>query len=154
MLSTFICGSDVIPWLGNLKLLGFPTLNIPQTPNEINKISLKKSFSQGCVVWLKQSGLQSDIQKILRHARKLPEKTANFYKELNRLRRAALSFGFYALIDGLANILERECRMLPGSAHPEAALQLTHAANCLRQPNDVDSYNHLITPLETKFNTG
>jgi len=154
MLSTFMCGADVIPWLGSLKSLGFPTLSIPQTPEEINRISTKKSFSQGCVVWLKQSGLQSDIQKILRHARKLPEKTSNFYKELNRLRRAALSFGFYTLIDGLASILERECRMLPGSAHPEAALQLTHAATCLRQPNHADSYNQNIAPLQTKFNTG
>jgi len=29
MLSTFMCGSDAIPWLGNLKSLGFPTLSIP-----------------------------------------------------------------------------------------------------------------------------
>ena len=151
MLSTFKCGSDAIQWLGDLKLLGFPSLSIPQTPEELNRISSKKSFSQGCVVWLRQSSLQSDIQKILRHARKLPEKTIHFYKELNRLRRAALSFGFYSLIEGLASILERECRMLPGSAHPEAALQLTHAVNCLRQPRDPDSYNHMISPLETKF---
>ena len=147
MLSTFKCGSDAIPWLGDLKSLGFPSLSIPQTVEEMNRISSKKSFSQGCVVWLKQSSLQSDIQKILRHARKLPEKTIHFYKELNRLRRAALSFGFYGLIEGLASILERECRMLPGSAHPEAALQLTHAVSCLRQPQDPNSYNQLISPL-------
>ena len=153
MLSTFKCGSNAIPWLGDLKSLGFPSLSIPQTVEELNRISSKKSFSQGCVVWLKQSSLQSDIQKILRHARKLPEKTIHFYKELNRLRRAALSFGFYGLIEGLASILERECRMLPGTAHPEAALQLTHAVNCLRQPRDPNSYNQLVSPLETKFTT-
>ncbi|CAG2177615.1 unnamed protein product [Oppiella nova] len=139
----FKCGSDAIAWIPNLKNLGFSSLSIPQTVSEINEMSSKKNFSQGCVVWLKQSFLQSDIQKILRHARKLPEKTANFYKELNRFRRAALSFGFYSLIEGLASILERECRMLPGSAHPEAALQLTHAVNALRLPTDAHSYNHL-----------
>ena len=153
MLSTFKCGPTTIPWLGDIRCLGFPSLSIPQTQEEINRISSKKSFSQGCVVWLKQSALQSDIQKILRHARKLPEKTPHFYKELNRLRRAALSFGFYGLIEGLASILERECRMLPGSAHPEAALQLTHAVNCLRLPRDSDAYNQHIVPLETKFTT-
>ncbi|XP_054167101.1 integrator complex subunit 14-like [Oppia nitens] len=152
MLSTFKCGAESIPWLTNLKSYGFPSINIQKTPQEINVINEKKSFSQGCVVWLKQAFLQSDIQKILRHARKLPEKTAHFYKELNRLRRAALSFGFYALIEGLASILERECRMLPGTAHPEAALQLTHAVSCLRQPRDADCYNQCITPLETNFN--
>ncbi|CAG2100999.1 unnamed protein product [Medioppia subpectinata] len=173
MLSTFKCGSDAIPWIHSLKNLGFSSLSIPQTVNEINEISAKKSFSQSCVVWLKlrkevslevfsagkqtedttdrRAFLQSDIQKILRHARKLPEKTAHFYKELNRFRRAALSFGFYALIEGLASILERECRMLPGSAHPEAALQLTHAVTALRLPTDADSYNQYISPLETKF---
>lgn len=40
----------------------------------------KRSYSQTNVVWIRQAGLQSDIQKILRHARKLPEKTQHFYK--------------------------------------------------------------------------
>lgn len=40
----------------------------------------KRSYNQNIVVWVKQSGLQSDVQKILRQARKLPEKTNNFYK--------------------------------------------------------------------------
>lgn len=40
----------------------------------------KRSYSQNGVVWIRQAGLQSDIQKILRHARKLPEKTQQFYK--------------------------------------------------------------------------
>lgn len=40
----------------------------------------KRSYAQNTVVWIRQSGLQADIQKILRHARKLPEKTQNFYK--------------------------------------------------------------------------
>lgn len=150
MLSAFKCGSEAVSWLGNLKLLGLSCLSIPQT---ITDVSSKRSFSQNCVVWLKQSNLQYDVQKILRHARKLPEKSSNFYKELNRLRRAALSFGFYDLLNGLATILERECTMLPGTAHPDAALQLTHAVNCLKAPRDTKTYDNNITPLETKFNT-
>jgi len=62
--------------------------------------------------------LHSDIQKILRNARKLPEKTPHFYKELNRLKRAALALGFHELLEGVAAIFERECSILPGSAHP------------------------------------
>lgn len=152
MLSAFEPGPDIIPWLGNFKNLGPIDTNSP--PSDSNnpfpiKPPEKRSYAQNCVVWIKQSGLQADIQKILRHARKLPEKTQNFYKELNRLRRAALSFGFYELLDGMATILDRECTLLPGSAHPDAALQLTHCANALRSGNK--DYNTPILPLRTKF---
>ena len=47
------------------------------------------------------------FQKILRHARKLPEKSLHFYKELNRLKRAALYIGFYELLEGCAAIFDR-----------------------------------------------
>lgn len=58
-----------------------------------------------------------------------------FYKELNRVRKAALSFGFYELFDGLALMLERELinmNINQGNANPETILQLTHCINCLR----------------------
>lgn len=150
MLSAFEPGPDVIPWLGSFTNMGSvelapesDILTFPIKPSE------KRSYAQNCVVWIRQSGLQADIQKILRHARKLPEKTQNFYKELNRLRRAALSFGFHELLEGMATILDRECTLLPGSAHPDAALQLTHCANALR--NNSKDYNTPVLPLRTKF---
>ena len=74
----------------------------------------KPSYSSSPVVWIRQASLQSDIQKVLRHARKMPEKTPHFYKELNRIRKAALSIGFYELMDGVASIFEKECAILPG----------------------------------------
>lgn len=155
MLSTFEPGLDVIPWLGNIQNLG-PISLANQNGDEIISLPLKpsekRSYAQNCVVWIKQTGLQADIQKILRHARKLPEKTQNFYKELNRLRRAALSFGFYELLEGMATILDRECTLLPGSAHPDAALQLTHAASSLRGVAGRD-YSTPIVPLRTKFSS-
>ncbi|PSN37584.1 von Willebrand factor A domain-containing protein 9 [Blattella germanica] len=156
MLTILEPGSNVVPWLGDLNRLGSledfhamghenePEPSFPVRPHE------KRSYSQNCVVWIRQAGLQSDIQKILRHARKLPDKTQQFYKELNRVRRAAISFGFIELLDGLAAIFERECTLLPGSAHPDCALQLTHAAGVLHKPYSKDvKYN--ITPLRTKF---
>ncbi|XP_015919740.1 integrator complex subunit 14 [Parasteatoda tepidariorum] len=146
MLSVFEPGNHVIPWLGS-----FPNMGCSESGSETFPVkpSGKRSYAQNCVVWIRQSGLQADIQKILRHARKLPEKTQNFYKELNRLRRAALSFGFYELLEGMATILDRECTLLPGSAHPDAALQLTHCASALR--NSTKDYNSPILPLRTKF---
>lgn len=73
------------------------------------------------------------------------------FKELNRLRRAALSFGFHDLLEAMASMLDRECTMLPGSAHPDAALQLTHAANMLRSETATD-ITQMILPLRTNFN--
>ena len=158
MLTVLEPGSDAVPWLGDLNYLGplEEFLDSSSCQNSENVPSLpvkpadKRSYSQNVVVWVRQAGLQSDIQKILRHARKLPEKTQQFYKELNRVRRAAISFGFVELLDGLAFIFERECTLLPGSAHPDCALQLTHAAQVLKRSFSRDiKYN--ITPMKTKF---
>jgi len=87
MLTILEPGSDAVPWLGDLTQLGSiedaanlqgedgsPLPSFPVRP------AGKRSYSVNCVVWIRQSGLHSDIQKILRHARKLPDKTQNFYK--------------------------------------------------------------------------
>jgi hypothetical protein len=66
------------------------------------------------------------------------------------VRRAAISFGFIELLDGLAAIFERECTLLPGAAHPDCALQLTHAAGVLHKHCSRD-FSYTITPLRTKF---
>ncbi|XP_063600703.1 integrator complex subunit 14-like [Penaeus indicus] len=150
-------GNDVIPWMGKLSNLG-PASLLPTNPygqNESStpfplKIQEEKSYALNCVVWVRQGGLQSDIQKILRHARKLPDKTQSFYKELNRVRRAALSYGFGELLEGLASVLERECTLLPSSSHPVAAIQLQHAYEALRN-HDKSDFRQNITPLKTTF---
>ncbi|KAK0096633.1 hypothetical protein PV326_004902 [Microctonus aethiopoides] len=153
MLTILEPGADVVPWLGNFNNLGAigvgngkitETLSFPVKPAE------KRSYSQNAPSWIRQVGLQSDIQKILRHARKLPEKTQNFYKELNRLRRAALSMGFIELLEGLASIFERECALLPSNLHPDCTIQMGHVADILRKPYSRELKNN-ITPVRTKF---
>lgn len=159
MLSVFEPGADNIPWLGNLNSMVpasmiEPTPGVPNPPSHFPvRPTEKRSYAQSCVVWIKESGLQSDMQKVLRHARKLPDKQQQFYKEMNRIRRAALSFGFHELLEAMASMLERECTLLPGTAHPSAALQLSHAANALRAPNALDIV-HTIMPLQTNFSAG
>ncbi len=91
-----------------------------------------------------------DVQKILRQARKLPEKQTLFYRELNRLKRAALCVGFHELLEGLASTFERECRTLPGNAHPDCALQLSHAADELRKESALDLELE-IKPSRTRY---
>ena len=59
---------------------GGPKLPIPAFPI---KSSEKKSYASSTTVWITNSGINSDIQKLLRHARKLPDKTQQFYKVRN-----------------------------------------------------------------------
>lgn len=66
------------------------------------------------------------------------------------MRKAALSFGFHELLEAMTSMLERECTMLPGTAHPDAALQLTHAASKLCSDMAKDP-SQLIMPLKTNF---
>ncbi|XP_064079938.1 integrator complex subunit 14-like isoform X2 [Macrobrachium nipponense] len=140
MLSIFVPGTDIIPWMGKLSSLG-PASMLPVNPY---------GTSQNASPFPLKGGLQSDIQKILRHARKLPDKTQSFYKELNRVRRAALAYGFGELLEGLANVLERECTLLPSTAHPDAAIQLQHAYEALRN-HDKKDFRQNIAPLKTTF---
>ncbi|KAH9518396.1 Integrator complex subunit 14 [Bulinus truncatus] len=157
MLALFDPGQDSIPWLGpfdNLTSCKEYSSDDDEKKSPFPvKPADKRSYAQSCVVWIKPSGLQSDIQKVLRHARKLPDKLHQFYKELNRTRRAALSFGFHSLLEAIAAMLERECTLLPGSAHPNAALQLTHAANFLRSEHATDDKQNIV-PLLTNFTSG
>uniref|UniRef100_A0A3P8VDB0 Integrator complex subunit 14 n=1 Tax=Cynoglossus semilaevis TaxID=244447 RepID=A0A3P8VDB0_CYNSE len=164
MMSLFEPGSEPLPWLGKISQLG-PISEAAENPyGEDDSKSpfpvqpqVKRSYAQNVTVWIKASGLQTDVQKILRNARKLPDKTQTFYKELNRLRKAALAFGFWELLKGVADLLERECTMLPDSAHPDAAFQLSHAAQQLKLASTGDSqyaaFDHNIAPMHTDFSS-
>ncbi|MBN3281478.1 INT14 protein, partial [Polyodon spathula] len=162
MMSLFEPGPETLPWLGKISQLG-PISDAKENPygEDDSKSPFplqpknKRSYAQNVTVWIKPSGLQTDVQKILRNARKLPEKTQTFYKELNRLRKAALAFGFWELLSGVAELLERECTLLPDTAHPDAAFQLSHVAQQLRLASTGDSqyaaFTHNITPMPTDF---
>ncbi|KAJ7365923.1 snRNA metabolic process [Desmophyllum pertusum] len=120
VLTTFFPGEN-LSWLGNMQKLG-PAAELDTNPYQSAENdeaettpfpvmpSQRRSYnSQANVVWIKPSGLQSDVQKLLRYAKRLPDKQGQFYKELNRLRRAALSYSYLGLLDVLANMLDKEC---------------------------------------------
>jgi len=154
MLSLFEPGLDAVPWLGPLNRLGsLSDLNETTNSPFPVKSERKPSYSSGPVVWIKNNGIQSDIQKVLRHARKLPEKTVQFYKELNRLKRAAVCLGFYELLEGVAQVCERECSLLPTGVSPDCAIQLSYVAQVLRSP-ECYHVNHQVMPKLTQFNHG
>lgn len=82
MLTLLTPGSDAVPWLGDLNNLDVAdNLSPEQIGNfPVRPVEKRSYYQSNIVVWIKQAGLQSDIQKILRHARRLPEKTQQFYK--------------------------------------------------------------------------
>jgi len=129
-----------ISWLGNLRGLGpsaefspnpyqyDQTEDAEETPFPITPSRRRSYHLQPNVVWIKNAGLQSDVQKVLRYAKKLPEKQSAFYKELNRIRRAALSYSFNQLIFHVADLLDKEASNLSS----DAARHLINAASELR----------------------
>ncbi|KAH8238878.1 hypothetical protein KR038_005724 [Drosophila bunnanda] len=148
MLNILPPGTNVIPWVGDLELLGFPEDLVPGESASFPVRADRRSYSQSSVVWIRQASLQSDVQKVLRHAKKMPDKTQNFYKELNRIRRAALALGFVELLEALAMLLEKECAHLTlNGASNECTMQLQHAATELRKTSNRD-IKSTIVPLQ------
>jgi len=102
-------GTNAIPWLGDIRnLILSPTelnksgskhlmqwlltivihilLNITDVDDtQPIKTPDKRSYNQSQLVWIKEAGLQADIQKILRQARKMPDKIPSFYKVIQKL---------------------------------------------------------------------
>lgn len=74
-----------------------------------------------------------------------------FFKELNRLRRSAISVGFSELLTCVGAALERECASLPSNSPPECSLQLAHAAAALREPRTALDIKHSLQPLPANF---
>lgn len=72
-------------------------------------------------------------------------------KELNRIRRAALSLGFVELLESLSTLFEREILLLPTNVSPDCAIQLKHSAIELRKMSNRE-IKATITPVSTKFN--
>ncbi|ALC38028.1 CG4785 [Drosophila busckii] len=141
-------GVNVVPWLGDLDMLGFPEDLAPGETSSFPVRSERRSYSQSSVVWIRKASLQSDVQKVLRHAKKMPDKTQHFYKELNRIRRAALALGFVELLEALAMLLEKECaQMSMNGLNNECTIQLQHAATELRKTSNRD-IKSTIVPLQ------
>lgn len=107
-------------------------IKISHSGNQSSKNFPIKSYSKGCIVWYRPDNLVSDLQKVIRSAKKMQDKMPIFYKELNKVRKAALSFGFYELFEGLAQMLQRELNNNSNMNNQELIVQLNHTIYCLR----------------------
>lgn len=154
MLSLLIPGPNPILWLPSFRTMGSSILNsdLPQAIREklVQSRGPLKSYSSNNVIWLDPESVQADVQKIVRHAKRSPDKVPHFYKELNRIRRAAISYGFYDVLFGLADILEREKRVMMidqnKSVNQEMLDHIDHVVASLRSSLDEGSYDTNISP--------
>lgn len=154
MLSMLSPGPNPVLWLPSFKTMGSMSLSadLPQAIRD--KITHNrgplKSYSSNNVIWLDPESVQADVQKIVRHAKRSPDKAPQFYKELNRIRRAAISYGFYDVLFGLAAILERERAIIVADQSKgviqETLNHIDHVVKCLRKSLDEGSYDTNIVP--------
>ncbi|CAH8553840.1 unnamed protein product [Schistosoma turkestanicum] len=104
MLSVFERECTGLPWLGNFSHLApvtdFAGSQLYDDKNETSPFPVRTpdhlSYKIDCsryVSWSSQSAMLMDINKVLRLSRRLPDKSALLYKELNRLRFAANVYG-------------------------------------------------------------
>ncbi|XP_055334683.1 integrator complex subunit 14-like [Paramacrobiotus metropolitanus] len=91
-------------------------------------------------VWTSAEAVQSDVGRVLRFARKLPDKVETFYKELNKVRLHALSSCNFQLLDALAEMLMRECQLAASSA---GAAELNNVVLQLKQEGQSDACSPL-----------
>jgi hypothetical protein len=155
MLSLLMPGHQPILWLPSFRSLGAICLSSDTAATILdrpaNSRNTSKSYSSNNVIWLDPESVQADVQKVVRYARRGPDKAPQFYKELNRIRRAALSYGFFDVLAGLAIILEKEKRaMMADSSRPanQAMLQhIDHVITSLRAKLTEDSYDINILPI-------
>lgn len=74
----------------------------------------------------------------------------SLFKELNKVKKAALSLGFYELFDYLALALQREMANIKFESNPESMIQIQHSIECLKSLEYRDSRKE-IQPFITNF---
>lgn len=114
VLSVFYPNAD-IPWLGPFLYLGPKPSVLRKTDGEDSDnpfpVPPSRNLSYqvpGSLLWASESVLQSDMTKIIRYSRKLPEKEGALFKELNKLRLVAVTYTMPELIDVLCGALSKE----------------------------------------------
>lgn len=124
VLHCFEPGINAVPWLGPLNKLnlrpfvGAAGATTAKSPFPIASKS-KPSYAMTNPNWIHSYGLQADVQKVLRYARKLPEKELQFHQELSRVCNEALTLGFTELFTIMARLFEKEL-VTAGANGPQA----------------------------------
>ncbi|KAH8856338.1 Integrator complex subunit 14 [Schistosoma japonicum] len=116
LLSVFERECTGLPWLGQFSHLApvtdFAGSQLYDDRNDTSPFPVRtpdhlsyKIDSSRYVSWSSQSAMLSDIIKVLRLSRRLPDKSALLYKELNRLRSAATIYGCPELLTQIHSMI-------------------------------------------------
>lgn len=108
-----------LPWLGKMKYLGpkSPEVGDPRVQSSVavetsqfpvGPSHLPSFHTPSNLFWVKESVLQTDVSKVIRYSRKLPDKEASLLKELNKLRLVALTYCMPELLEVICSILMKE----------------------------------------------
>ncbi|XP_065194287.1 integrator complex subunit 14-like [Sycon ciliatum] len=112
----------------------------PITPPSFNSLS--------GLTWARQQNIQNDVTKVMKFARRLPEKINAFLRETNRVRHTALCYGLTELLEVLSEVLLREQTTYPMGSYPQQQLnaigealltQLDPDKPLILQPINVDT---------------
>jgi len=130
-----------LQWLGPLSQLGHSSC-----PDKIEfpikeDFADKRSYITPTVAWARNEFIQTDLTKLFQKARRLPDRQAMFYRELNKIRKASLSYGCTELLDGIAQILEHEANNMRKQSDPkkqQGASELDRAARKLKHNRDTE----------------
>ena len=129
-----IIAPNAFSWLGNPNFLGLKRLvsadkqtNMPYREEFSNSYDNKSGSG---MVWIKSTTLKQNILKVVRYAKRLPDKgSAMFLKELNKVRRSILFYGFTDMMGVLCQLLEKE-------TNPENSEILNKCIAQLREEHD------------------
>ena len=78
----------------------------------IDEFAKQRSYSTPTIAWTQDQWIINEFQKVTRAAKKLPDKKINFYKEINKIRKAALTYGSHDLITALADVLGKDFKFV------------------------------------------
>jgi len=135
-------GDDPLPWFGPLRQLGQPDVKNHIDFPVCDSMARRRSYAVPTIAWTKDKNVTSDVLKLMRAARKLPDKAQNFYRELNKIRRACLAYGFTDLMDGIAQCLDYEQKVAQ-ETKPAAVAAIQRAADFLRS-SKTEPHDYLI----------
>ncbi|KAK4467886.1 hypothetical protein MN116_008497 [Schistosoma mekongi] len=116
LLSVFERECTGLPWLGQFSHLApvtdFAGSQLYDDRNDTSPFPVRtpdhlsyKIDNSRYVSWSSQSAMLTDIIKVLRLSRRLPDKSALLYKELNRLRSAATIYGCPELLTQIHSMI-------------------------------------------------
>lgn len=156
--SLFYPGDTPLPWMGSFDSMVFADSSAKQDYPLVDDFAKRRSYATPTIVWSKDNWIIADLQKAHRAAKKLPDKQAAFYKEVNRLSRACCVYSNDSVLEGLIHMLTTEAAnyKIP---KPKATEEINHCINQLKiilgainEEDDrkmLELENFVITPLSS-----